>query len=206
MKRLLLTTLAMLAFAPATQAETIYSTTRTIDPATGASSTTETVSSVQSAPGYDAEPAYTGIDTTRNLSEEVPSRSLNTISPATRGEINPADIAVNDDTLIERRNGDILYITGGVGHAERMALDAMRAKYNFKLTNTESTGAFVSYTRLSLMDTKGREILSADADPIFFAQLPPGRYTLRAEHEGQTKTQSFQVKPGKPTAVQLSWM
>lgn len=194
-------------------AESIYSSTVTRDPMTGETSVIESQTDYQTpsslyVPSAPVEhQAYTP-GAPRNLAAEArDDDSLNTLAPAARmGETNPADIAVNDDVLTERRTGNIVYITGGVGHAERGALDGMRSKYNFRLSNTEASGAFVSYTHLSLTDAKGNSVLTTDSDPIFFAKLPNGKYTLNAEHEGQTKTQTFQVQNGKPVSVQLHWM
>lgn len=196
-------------------AETVYSSTVMQDATTGETSIIESKTDYQTSPAALYVPsapverqAYAP-GAPRNLARETPGydESLNLLAPAARmGETNPANIGVNDDVLTERRTGDIAYITGGVGHAERGALDGMRSKYNFRLTNTESGGAFVSYTNLTVTDAKGGTVLVADSDPIFFAKLPNGKYTLSAEHEGQIKKQSFQIQSGKPVSLQLHWM
>ncbi len=215
MKSFWIAGVAVIALLPSLSlAETVYSSISTIDPVTGESSVSESATQYQvqspatlyvpSAPVERSVYEENRSGKTHNLADE---QAMDKLAPAARtGETDPADTAINEDVLTEHRTGNVTYITGGVGHAERTALDALRGKYNFKLTNTETGGAFVSYTHVSLTDAKGNEVLSAEADPIFFAQLPPGKYSLRAEHEGQIKNQAIQIKSGKPVNLQLGWM
>jgi len=46
---------------------------------------------------------------------------------------------------------------------------------------------------------------SAGAGPLFFANLPAGKYKVAATAYSQTKEQSVTVTDGKQTAISFSW-
>ena len=149
-----------------------------------------------------ATTSYTPTDTTA----EAPRQDLQALSPASVGEHNPAATSVNDEILAEHTVGNITYVTGGIGEAERKALDGLRAKYNLRVTNAQKNGAFVGDTVISLMDSKGTQLLSTEVDPLFFASIPAGKYTVKAVRDGQTKTQAVTVGAKKSAQISFTWM
>lgn len=102
--------------------------------------------------------------------------------------------------------GTIKYVTGGVGSEERSALEATQRDYNFRLMSANTEGGLVGDTNIVIRDTSGNEILRAVAGPIFYADLPNGKYTLEASSDGQVKQKPFTVGQSKPAVVHLSWI
>lgn len=148
------------------------------------------------------EPAPAPVQPQHTLQGVVPPVSES--SPLS-GEPNPARTAVNDELLSEQRVGDITYITGGIGEAERQAMERLRPRYNLRVTNAEKQGAFISDVVVSVLDSKGAELFSTATDPLFLANLPAGRYTVKAERNGQSKTQTVQLAKGKTAQIQFAW-
>lgn len=102
--------------------------------------------------------------------------------------------------------GTIKYVTGGVGSEERSALEATQRDYNFRLMSANTEGGLVGDTNIVIRDTKGNEILRTTAGPIFYAELPNGKYTLEANSDGQVKQKTFSVGQAKPATIHLSWI
>lgn len=118
--------------------------------------------------------------------------------------ISMTSVALAEDALTAQQQGDIRYITGGIGTDERDQLEVAKSDYNFHLTSAKSDGAFTDNTTITLTDRKGTSVLSAEAGPIFFAQLPAGTYTLNATHGSQSQTKTVKIGKGA-TNTNLFW-
>lgn len=101
--------------------------------------------------------------------------------------------------------GSATYITGGIGDAERAALEAVKKDYNLSILNADPNGEYVADVHVVVKDAKGTPMLSADAGPMFFAKLPEGRYTVEASYEGQNKSQKIRIGKNKTTHIHMGW-
>lgn len=99
------------------------------------------------------------------------------------------------------------YLSGGVSSNERQIMEGLGKDYNVKITFAERGGAYLADVSLIITGTKGTEIVAATANgPWFFIQLPPGRYTVKATFNGQTKsTDAFTVAKDKTVRRTLIW-
>ncbi len=104
-----------------------------------------------------------------------------------------------------KQEGNISYITGGVGDEERASLESSKGQYNLWVMSASKSGEFIGETQLNLLDNKGQSLLSVTAGPLFYAKLPPGRYTIQASAHGLAKTQKIAVDRNKPSSIHLSW-
>ncbi len=182
-------------FVPAPGEEQYLGTTRTVIEGADGPIVERTTTAYPPVTHYDAAPS----------TATPPATQLDALQPATRGEPHPAITPVNDELLQEHRIGDVSYITGGVGEAERRAMEQLRPKYNLRVTNAEKGGAFISDVILSLWNAQGEQLLSTAADPIFLANLPAGSYTVKAELNGQVKSQKVAIGKGKAAQIQFGW-
>ncbi len=113
-------------------------------------------------------------------------------------------VAFAQDALTVQQQGDIQYITGGIGTDERDQLEATKSDYNLHITNTATDGAFANNTNLVISDRKGTALVTAVAGPIFYAALPAGTYTISAANGDQQQNKT--VKLGKGTTkTNLFW-
>jgi hypothetical protein len=90
--------------------------------------------------------------------------------------------------------GDIRYVSGGVGDEQQKALKAMPG-YNLEVTFAAIEGNYLGGADLAITKARSEKpILSTTtAGPIFMAELPPGRYELRATANGKTETRTVDV-------------
>jgi hypothetical protein len=115
--------------------------------------------------------------------------------------------AFADDSAIQPQSqGDVTFISGGVGIAEREALDATRANYNLSLLFSESNGDYLSDVQVRITDLSGNTLLETVANgPKLFAKLPSGRYIVTAETNGQAFHKTVTVKNNRQPAVSFVW-
>ncbi len=94
-----------------------------------------------------------------------------------------------------QQQGAVSYVAGGVGIGEREVLQGMRSDFNVRLTfAVKGTGAYVADVDVTISDMNGAEVLKTLVPaPKLFAQLAPGRYTVKAVYAGRTQTQRVSV-------------
>jgi hypothetical protein len=81
--------------------------------------------------------------------------------------------------LQEMVSGNIHFITGGVGDEEVDQLKSVENAFNFHLLITAGQGEYLSGATLRLKDANGVDVLATGgAGPYFYANVPPGNYTL----------------------------
>ena len=113
--------------------------------------------------------------------------------------------ALADDLPDVQQEGNITYITGGIGDDEKMALEAVRVNYNFQLLSAYTTGEYTGDTHITLSDMNGNYVMDSDAGPLFYAQLPVGRYEVEATSGGEIKKQIVTIRRGKTSSVTFRW-
>jgi len=96
--------------------------------------------------------------------------------------------AVAEQFMIQpQTQGEVTFVSGGVGFDERNEMQAIRADYNLHLLfSITGTGEYLSDVQVLIRDAKGNVYLEAVSDgPMLFARLSPGRYLVTADHDGQ---------------------
>jgi hypothetical protein len=98
---------------------------------------------------------------------------------------------------VKEQNG-IRYASGGVGEEELAQLKAHEAEFNLKLLNTGKRGEFVGTYALRIANARGEEVFTGTGEgPLFYLNLPAGRYTVSESMEGNTdQTQTVTVGKG----------
>lgn len=97
-------------------------------------------------------------------------------------------------------------MTGGVGSGEREVMQSWAGDYNLKLAFAESSGVYVSDVALSI-DKDGRQMVRTMTNgPWFYIKLPPGRYTVKATYEDETKEiKNLQLVEGDRVTRFVHW-
>lgn len=105
--------------------------------------------------------------------------------------------------------GEIAYITGGVGEDESSAMRGDAKNWPLMVDfsqNLEKRDVWISQVDLRIQDAKGTRIFAAMTDgPLLLVRLPSGNYVLVATYEGVTKTQKIQITDNKLLRVSLNW-
>jgi hypothetical protein len=105
-----------------------------------------------------------------------------------------------------RTAGEIRYLSGGVGKAEREQLRAREKEFNLKLVFSLEQGKYVAYVKVVVSDARGRKLLEHVADgPFFMARLPAGEYGVAATHAGKTQTRKIAVDANRLRTEYLRW-
>lgn len=102
--------------------------------------------------------------------------------------------------------GDVTFVSGGVGGDEQNALRAMQSDYNLNLLfSVQGTGEYLSDVQVTITDTKGNVFLETVADgPKLFANLKPGRYIVMANQDGRVVRKTATVGNHR-TSLSFTW-
>jgi hypothetical protein len=115
-------------------------------------------------------------------------------------------VMAQESLLKPQTQGDVTFVSGGVGGDEWDAMQAVRAEYNLRMLFTvQGTGEYLSNVTVKITDAKGNVYLETVAEgPLCFVKLNPGRYTITADLDGK----SFQKKVTvgkKPVSLSFVW-
>ena len=101
------------------------------------------------------------------------------------------------------------YLNGGIGTEQADRMRAMSADFPVQMTFAErnqGSDEFVADVHLRVTDESGRTVIDLPSQgPIFLLQVPPGSYTVEAEHDGTVKTQRFDVAAGRHDRLGFEW-
>lgn len=99
------------------------------------------------------------------------------------------------------------YISGGVSSDEREVIDKLGKAYNVRLIFAEKRGAYLSDVRLVIETANGAEVISITTNgPLFYIQLPPGSYEVKASFNRVTKAiKRLEVPQYKRVQQVLTW-
>ncbi len=90
------------------------------------------------------------------------------------------------------------YVSGGVGESERSDLHALSSQFNLHLMfATQGSGEYLSAVQVTILDANKAPVLSAESSgPWFYAQLPPGDYSVEVTPTGLRGEDQTQRKVG----------
>jgi hypothetical protein len=109
--------------------------------------------------------------------------------------------------LKPQTQGEVTFVSGGVGSDEQNAMQAVRADYNLGLLfSVQGTGEYLSDVKVHITDSSGNTFLETVSDgPKLFAKLKPGRYTIAADRDGQAIHKAVTVGGKQMTSLSLTW-
>jgi hypothetical protein len=153
------------------------------------------------------------IATSSNTENAAPQsstvKSLGTISTDEVMGVTPAPKMASSNDASDQPfqavqiNG-ITYITGGIGDEERQELESTKHNYNLHITSASSDGAYVGNAHIVIHDGKGNELLDVQSGPIFYAQLPAGKYTVEERRENNIQKKRILVGHND-SSLHFSW-
>lgn len=117
-----------------------------------------------------------------------------------------ANIGPNGTVRITpKKMGEVEFITGGIGDEERNAIEAVKNNYNLHVMSAGQDGAFTGTTRVTILNQNNKKVLETDMGPLFYAQLPPGTYTVEGTYNNKTRSQKVDIARGADQPVHFSW-
>ena len=120
--------------------------------------------------------------------------------------LSPPSLA-EESAIQPQTQGEVTFVTGGVGIDERNELDATRANYNLNLQfSVQGKGNYLSDVKVRITDLKGNVFLETVSDgPKLFAKLPSGRYIVTVDLNGETYHKTVSIGGKKITSLSFTW-
>ena len=109
--------------------------------------------------------------------------------------------------LTPQTQGEVTFVSGGVGGDERDAMKAMRADYNLSLLfSVKGSGEYVSDVKVRIEDAKGNLCLETVSDgPMLYAKLKPGRYSVGVDRDGHVINKTATVGGKQRASLSFTW-
>jgi hypothetical protein len=105
--------------------------------------------------------------------------------------------------------GNITYISGGIGEDEAAAMKAESKSWPLSIEFSEhlvSQDLWVAQVYLRILDSKGKTLFDTTVDgPIFLGKVSPGSYELLATYQGVTKRRVIEIKQGQHIKESFNW-
>jgi hypothetical protein len=118
--------------------------------------------------------------------------------------------ASNGALPMAKHEGNVTYLSGGIGESEAQAMKAAAAKYPLEVefVKKEPSGpaAYLAADKVAIRDHAGKTLLQTTSDgPFLLAKLPPGLYTISATNQNVSKERRVDLAAGKHEKVVFEW-
>lgn len=108
--------------------------------------------------------------------------------------------------LQQQEQNGVRYLQGGIGQDEANALRKTPGYDLHVELSTGPEGKFQSGATVDIQNAQGQPVLSlTDAGPLLYVQLPPGKYKVTGNAQGETVQQMVTVNGKSPATVNLNW-
>jgi len=99
------------------------------------------------------------------------------------------------------------FMSGGVGSGERDAIMEAAKSYNLALSFAAPSGQYLSDVEVLITDERGKEIVNTTAaGPLFYVELPGGRYNVTATYDGRSEEiKGLQIPKGSRVSRVFHW-
>jgi hypothetical protein len=109
--------------------------------------------------------------------------------------------------ITPQTQGEVTFVSGGVGGDEQNAMQAIQADYNLHmLFSIKGTGEYVSDVKVRITNSSGNTLMeSLSEGPMLFANLKPGRYTISVDRDGQVIHKTATLKGNRKASLFFTW-
>ncbi|GLO41653.1 hypothetical protein PPUN15366_32990 [Pseudomonas putida] len=108
--------------------------------------------------------------------------------------------------LQQQEQNGVRYLQGGIGQDEANALRKTPGYDLHVELSTGPEGKFQSGATVEIQNAQGQPVLSVtDTGPLLYVQLPPGKYKVTGNAQGETVQQLVTVNGKTPATVNLNW-
>ncbi len=113
----------------------------------------------------------------------------------------------NASSLLEiQQQGDVSYVSGGVGQDESTALERMRSHWPLSMQFIGPSSDFLAGIHVRIVDAHNKEVLHADSQgPFMLVKLRPCQYTVHATYKNRDQTKTVSVSSNGATRAAFYW-
>jgi hypothetical protein len=105
-----------------------------------------------------------------------------------------------------QHQGDVSYVSGGVGQDESKALERDRSHWPLSMQFTGPGSDFLADVHVRIVDVHNNEVLHADSlGPFMLVKLRPGRYTVHATYKNRDHTKTVNIASKGSTQAAFYW-
>lgn len=106
-----------------------------------------------------------------------------------------------------QHQGNVTFVSGGVGMGNREAMRRMAPDYNLRLIfAVEHSGNYLSDVDVRLINAQGQDVLNTKSHgPLFYAHLAPGHYKVSVSSDGKTQTRRINISTRGVAAQSFYW-
>ena len=119
----------------------------------------------------------------------------------------PAFAATHASLPAAKSEGNVTYLSGGIGKDEALAMK--RAEKDYPLSMVFSEGKhneYVADVRVTIKDKTGKTVLNTVSNgPIMLARLPAGTYSVTAEMGGKAQHRTAKVSDKGDVMESFHW-
>lgn len=112
----------------------------------------------------------------------------------------------HDDAMRVHHQGDVAFVTGGVGLDESRALLRASSRYPLMLSFIGSRHEYLADVHVRIVNANGDEVLTtASRGPFLLARLPSGRYTVHVAYHGREQVRRLMVNANGHVRSTFVW-
>jgi len=109
-----------------------------------------------------------------------------------------------------KAQGNITFITGGIGSDESSAIFAAAKKWPLLIEMSEidssGRGVWIAGVDIRVLNAKQQILLETVCDsPLMLLNAPSGQYTVEASYQGRLLKRGIVLKEGDPQKLTLFW-
>jgi enamine deaminase RidA (YjgF/YER057c/UK114 family) len=121
----------------------------------------------------------------------------------------PAAAADSNISPAQGTQGNVSFVSGGVGEDEAAAMKSAAAGYPLELQFVQKAtprDEFLADVKVRITDRAKNVVLdTVTSGPFLLARLPAGTYQIEADHAGLTKRHTVDVRAGKHSRAVFVW-
>ncbi|MGF6568138.1 hypothetical protein SAMN05443245_2906 [Paraburkholderia fungorum] len=105
-----------------------------------------------------------------------------------------------------QQQGDVSFVSGGVGLDESKALQQAQSHWPLSLRFTGPGSEFVADVKVRVVDAHNTEVLNTSSrGPYMLVKLHPGHYTVHAQYKDRDQSKSVTVPASGNTKAAFYW-
>lgn len=105
--------------------------------------------------------------------------------------------------------GDISYLSGGIGVTEAHAMEHAAKRYPLELEFVQKAkpkDEYLANIKVQVKDAHDKVVLDTTANgPFLLAKMPAGKYAVSADHDGRVQHREIEITPREHRHVVFAW-